>query len=84
MWGLSLAEASGPQLEVWPDNSEAVGLFIQLSTQWRSGPNGLIGLDYNILPADLRPGADVTAERRDLFEAIRTMEHAALQQMRSK
>jgi hypothetical protein len=32
--------------EVWPENWEAVRLFIRCQTQWRIGMNGRAGLDY--------------------------------------
>lgn len=35
--------------EVEPDAWPVVQLFVRCQTQWRSGPSGLIGLDYNAL-----------------------------------
>jgi len=32
--------------EVWPDNVEMLNLFMRIQTQWRSGVNGITGLDY--------------------------------------
>jgi hypothetical protein len=37
--------------EVWPENWEAVRLFIRCQTQWRIGMNGRAGLDYAALLA---------------------------------
>ena len=37
--------------EVWPDNWPALDLFIQCQTQWRTGPAGLLGLDYGAVLA---------------------------------
>jgi len=37
--------------EVWPENWEAVRLFIRCQTQWRIGMNGRAGLDYGALLA---------------------------------
>ena len=37
--------------EVWPENWEAVRLFIRCQTQWRIGINGLAGLDYGAVLA---------------------------------
>lgn len=34
---------------VWPENIWAARLFLWMGTQWRSGPAGLTGLDYNVL-----------------------------------
>ena len=33
-------------VEVWPENYAAFDLFSMLSTQWRMGMNGPVGLDY--------------------------------------
>lgn len=33
--------------EVEPDAWPALQLFLMVQTQWRSGPSGLLGLDYN-------------------------------------
>ena len=71
-------------MEVWPDNLEAGNVFIQLSTQWRTGMRGVTGLDYNVLPPDMRPGAVMSEQTREIFEAIRVLEDAALEVMRSK
>jgi len=35
--------------EVEPDAWPAVQLFLCCQTQWRTGPSGLIGLDYNAI-----------------------------------
>ena len=37
--------------EVWPENWEAVCLFIRCETQWRISINGRAGLDYSALLA---------------------------------
>lgn len=37
-----------PKVEVWDDNWDVLDLFLQYKTQWRCGPNGAIGLDYNV------------------------------------
>jgi hypothetical protein len=36
------------EFEVWPENEEIVLMFLRCQTQWRSGPSGLIGLDYGV------------------------------------
>ena len=35
--------------EVEPDAWPAVQIFLCCQTQWRTGPGGLIGLDYNAM-----------------------------------
>ena len=31
------------------ENAEAWELWLEIQTQWRAGPAGILGLDYNIL-----------------------------------
>lgn len=66
---------------VWPENLQAVNLFISVMTQWRVGPNGAHGLDYNVLYRKLdRMG--LSPERyAELEEEIRILEGAALDEM---
>jgi hypothetical protein len=84
MFGLTVEEASGPPVEVWPDNSDAVNVFIASGTQWRSGPAGLTGLDYGVLPTVMRMVGVPRPKWPDVFDGIRTMEDAALERMRRK
>jgi hypothetical protein len=37
--------------EVWPENWPALELFMRCQTQWRTGPKGLLGLDYGAVLA---------------------------------
>ena len=37
------------KFEVWPENEDIVLMFLRCQTQWRSGPSGLIGLDYGVV-----------------------------------
>jgi len=75
-------EASGPPVEVWPDNVQALNVMIAMGTQWRVGMAGATGLDYSALPAVMRLVGVPTTDRGEVFDAIRTMEDAALQTMR--
>ena len=34
---------------VWPEHMDALELFIRCATQWRSGANGVMGLDYGVV-----------------------------------
>jgi hypothetical protein len=34
---------------LWADHWPAVELFMRCMTQWRAGPNGVIGLDYGVV-----------------------------------
>lgn len=69
---------------MWPDNLSAVNTFIAMATQWRLGPGGPIGLDYVALPAVMRLTGVAKKERAEVFDAIRVLEDAALEQMRKK
>lgn len=80
-FGLTVDDVRPPDVEVWPDNEVAWNVFVQMGTQWRVGMGGPVGLDYTALrfvmcmqrvPRDEQPG---------LFEIIRIMEHAALDEM---
>ena len=46
---------AGPQFfYLWPEHQDALGLFIQCSTQWRHGFAGITGLDYSGVEALIR------------------------------
>jgi hypothetical protein len=76
-----MEEASGPAVDVWPDNLQAVNMFISMSTQWRTGMSGPTGLDYNALPGVMRMTGIPRASWGTVFEDLRQMEDAALQVM---
>lgn len=71
-------------VEVWPENVEAINLFCKISSQWRVGPGGPYGLDYNVLYQKMdRMG--LTPERyEELEDEIRTLEDGALEEMRKE
>lgn len=48
MFGLSPSDLE-EETEVWPCNWPAFLLFNRMSTQWRVGTGGAIGLDYNCI-----------------------------------
>lgn len=76
--GLTLEEASGPPFEVWPDNWASVLVFESMGTQWRTGPGGIVGLDYTPLPAVMRWRGVPRKQRAQVFDDVRVMEDAAL------
>lgn len=68
-------------VEVWQDNWDSFWLFEALSTQWRAGAGGLIGLDYSsILPVAQMLGLK-KKKLKQIFPDLRVMEAVALQQM---
>lgn len=62
---------------MFPENWDAVAMFLRLGTQWRTGPRGLIGLDYGVLQwlLSLYPAKDPAA----LLEDVQVMESAVLE-----
>lgn len=45
--GIELPEPEDPEhYEVEPEAWPALQLFLMVQTQWRTGPSGMIGLDY--------------------------------------
>ncbi len=78
--GLTLEEASGPPVEVWPDNMPSVEVFIDLMTQWRrAGMAGVrSGLDYAVLPAVFAIRGIPKKQQPTIFDDIRVMENAVL------
>jgi hypothetical protein len=83
-FGLTLEEASGPSVEVWPDNWPAIRLFDSLSTQWRTGAAGVIGLDYNVLYRKMDRLHLAESDYDALEENMRILEDEALATMRKK
>lgn len=61
---------------VWPEHETSVCLFLRMTTQWRSGPGGLLGFDYGVL-FELMRLYDVE-DRREAFENLQAMEAHAL------
>ena len=82
-----MEEASGPAVEVFPDNWQTVNVYLAMATQWRVGMNGPVGLDYGPLLG--RRGVMALCgvrrrDRRDVFNGIQVMESAALDYMSTK
>lgn len=67
---------------MWPDNAAAVSVFVSMSTQWRVGPGGAYGLDYNVMPYIIGIRDIPAADAAEVFDAVRVMESAALDQIR--
>lgn len=76
--------AADDNVGIWPENWDAFNLFTQVMTQWRAGPGGAYGMDYNVLFHEL-DRMNLESERYDeLFGEIRVMEFAALEEMKPK
>ncbi|RZS80655.1 DUF1799 domain-containing protein [Pigmentiphaga kullae] len=71
-----------PNVDIWPDNAIAYAVFCAMDTQWRVGGMGRAsGLDYAALPFVMRQLGVPRAEWTDIFDAVRVMERAALDEM---
>lgn len=73
--------ACNGSINVWPENRQAVYVFMTLRTQWRYGMNGPTGLDYSALPETWRRTKTPPADRDQVFAALRILEVAALNEM---
>lgn len=74
----------GDEISVWPDNWQAVDVFIAMGTQWRAGMSGATGLDYGVLRDVMGLHGIKKRDRSDVFAAVRIMEGAALKVMHEK
>lgn len=81
MWGLTEADYA-KTVPLWPENAQAFALFVDMSTQWRAGQSGIIGLDYNVLYREMDRMKLSDDEYDELLDDVRTMEWAALDEMR--
>ena len=77
-YGLTVEEASGPPVELWPDSVVPVNIFCELVTQWRVGPNGPVGLDYNVVFHKLDRMRLKRREYERIESAIRIMADEAM------
>lgn len=79
--GLTAADIDEEDVEVWPCNWPAFQLFSRMRTQWRAGPGGAIGLDYNCL----RDVADFLGIKKkqlaEIFPDLQVLEGEALRVM---
>lgn len=81
---MTLEDAQGEAVGVWPDNLLAVNVFIAMGTQWRISANGATGLDYNALPVVMKMVGIPARDRPAVFEDVRVMEDAALMKMQTE
>lgn len=82
MFGLTLDDFEQKTVEVWPDSLLPMQVFQAMSTQWRMGFNGPVGLDYNVLPKMIKRLGVPKKERKQVFDDVMVMERAALAVMR--
>lgn len=76
------AKLGGAVFELWEDNVTAVKIFDDMMTQWHHGPAGPAGLRYEALPVVMNLRHVPAARRAEVFDAVQTMERAALEVFR--
>lgn len=76
--GLKPDDFIGRPVVVWPENRQAVQVFLAMRTQWRIGMNGPTGLDYSVLPEIWRRTKVPPQDRDRVFEEIQLIEGGAL------
>ncbi|MFA5662402.1 DUF1799 domain-containing protein [Castellaniella sp.] len=79
---LGVSTEDFPDVPLWPENVRALDFFLRLSTQWRVGPGGVYGMDYNPVFHELDRAGMSSEEYDELLEDVRVMESAALAAMR--
>ena len=62
--------------EVYPDNWDAVEMFMRCQTQWRTATSGVLGLDYAAVEWVFR--LYEVKDQRTVLEDLQVMEAAAL------
>lgn len=79
--GLRLEEGEPECFEVWPDNWLTVLVFADLMSQWNVGMGGTIGLRYEALPMVLELHGIAAKQKREIFDGLRVMERAAVDEI---
>lgn len=68
----------GAEDGIYPDCMATVSVFCDMLTQWRVGPTGVTGLDYQALPVVFKIRNVKKRDRQEIFEGLQVMERAAL------
>ncbi|MAE21813.1 MAG: hypothetical protein CMK92_05220 [Pseudomonas sp.] len=71
-------------VEIWPETLPAIRLFTKCLTQWRAGPTGVIGLDYNVVDRLMDYDEIPLRERAELLTEISHLERGYLSEIRRK
>ena len=58
---------------IWPEHQEALELFMRCATQWRSGSNGVMGLDYGVV-LQMASLYQITEDLARVMEDLQIME----------
>ncbi|MFG6068476.1 DUF1799 domain-containing protein [Stenotrophomonas indicatrix] len=79
--GLKARHFPPPQVTLWPECVLPIEIFSRVSTQWRVGAGGPIGLDYNVVYQELQREALMPDKHDEVMAGIRIIERAALAHM---
>lgn len=78
-WGLKPEDVGFEDVfEVFPDNWEAFNLFYNMNTQWRCGPSGYTGLDYNVVPLMMKTLSIDESSLPEIMSGVMVLESEAL------
>lgn len=69
---------------VWAENWPTALAFNDLMSQWNIGMNGVIGLRYEALPLVLELHCIKRERRREVFDGLRVMERAAINEINER
>lgn len=78
--GLTPEDYAAPEQPLWAEHWPAVRLLSAMSTQWRMGPSGPVGLDYAVLPTLMR-SLGLTDPDDTIFRDLQVLEAAALDEI---
>lgn len=88
-FGLTLDDVAQDDFLIWPDNVQALHVFLSMQTQWRYRTCGVsgseaTGLDYGVLPEIWKRVGIPKKDRNDVFAALQIMESAVLAEQNKK
>lgn len=79
--GLTPEDYAPPECELWAENWPAIQFYQRISTQWRAGASGVIGLDYNVVFHELDRRELVGEAYDEMLAAIRVIERTAADEL---
>ena len=78
LFGLKLEEIPVEEVLIWDINWDTFNLFYSMTTQWRVGMGGAVGLDYSVIPTVGKLLGFKTKKINEMFPDLRVMENEAL------
>ena len=70
------------EVEIWPETLPSINIFSKSLTQWRTGPTGIIGLDYMAVNLIMDLDGIPHEERSKVLSDVACLERGYLQVMR--